>query len=228
MERFLDYGDYYESRRPDHAPHRPRPSRSVCQVLPLLGRVAGVGSIGRACAMNPSNALQSESGDLQGASQALLVAIGHINGWPRKIESALKVLETYQAYGRYRSTSEHRSAMMVSQVCGASGDCHMLRGEVDLAATWYRLSIGYRKDTGFPQAYARLVVDHHLRDHFRPALEALRERHASWLCRPWLDRACDTVVAFAWLNRCRPSWIRSQIRDRRLLPQLENLVTSEQ
>jgi hypothetical protein len=177
--------------------------------------------------MHPSDALKSESDDPRGASQAVLAAIGHVNGWPSKIELALQVIEPYQAYTRYSGTSESRSATIVSQVCGVSGDCHMLRGEVELAAAWYQLSVRYRNDTGFPQAYARLVVDHQLRDHFRPALEALRQCRATWLRRPWLERARDTVLAYAWLNRFRPSWIRSQIRDRRLLPQLESLVTNE-
>lgn len=178
--------------------------------------------------MHPSHALQSESDDTQGASRAVLAAIDHINGWPRKIESALQVLQPYQAYGRYRGISKHRSAAIVSNVCGASGVCHMSRGEIDVAAAWFQLSIQYRKDTGFPYSYARLVVDHKLRDHSRPALEALRECQAAWRSRPWLLRVRDFVLAFTWLNKCRPSWIRNYIRDKQLLSQLEGLVTSEE
>src|ERR1041385_1356957 len=103
--------------------------------------------------MHPSDALKAESDDPRGASQAVLSAIGHVNSWPRKVELALQVIEPYQAYAGYRGTSESRSATIVSQVCGVSGDCHMLRGEVELAAAWYQLSVRYRNDTGFPQAY---------------------------------------------------------------------------
>ena len=177
--------------------------------------------------MYPSDALNSESDDPRAAAQALLTAIGHISGWPRKVELALQTIAPYQAYSGYRGLSERRSANIVSMVCGVSGDCHMLQGEVALAAAWYQASVQYRKDTGFSTAYARLVVDHELRDHFRPALEALRQSRATWLRRPWLQRCRDTVLAFTWLNRFHPGWIRSQIRDRHLLPQLERLVTSE-
>jgi hypothetical protein len=157
----------------------------------------------------------------------VLAAIGLINGWPRKIDDALQLIEPYQAFGRYHGASEHCSATIVSQVCGGSGDCHMLRGETELAAAWYQLSVRYRTDTGFPQAYARLVVDHKLRDHAQPALEALRECNAAWRRRSWLLRARDFVLAFVWLNRLHPGWIRCQIRDRQLLPRLEALATSE-
>ena len=43
---------------------------------------------------------------------------------------------------------------------------------------WYQLSVRYTRDSGFPIAYADLAIQHELRDHYRPALEALRENRA--------------------------------------------------
>lgn len=176
--------------------------------------------------MHPSVALQLESDDSRGAARALLRAVDYISGWPRKPELALQAVEPYQAFGRYRSTSENRSVTIVSQVCGTTGDCHLLLGDIELAALWYQLSVRYTRSSGFPVAYARLVVAHKLHDHFRPALDALRESRTLWHSRPWWLRLRDFSLAFVWLNKCHPQWIRCQIRDRNLLAQLEELMTN--
>jgi len=174
--------------------------------------------------MNPTEALQLESHEPQKAAKAAVRAMKLLSGMPCKPDQALRSLEPYQCYGRYHGVASERSDTLVSQVCGMSGDCHMLKGEVDLAAEWYRLSVRYKTDTGFPVAYARLVLDHDLRGHFRTALDSLRLSKAAWRRQSWLSRALDTYMAFAWLNRFRPSWIRNAIRNRGLLSQLESRV----
>lgn len=104
----------------------------------------------------------------------------------------------------------------------------MLKGDAQSAASWYQLSVKFSRDSGFPVAYARLVVEHKLSDHVRTALDALRENREIWNGRPWWLRVRDIVLSFVWLNKCHPRWIRHEIRNIRLKPKLERLLTCAQ
>jgi hypothetical protein len=99
-------------------------------------------------------------------------------------------------------------------------------GEAATAADWYRRAAGHwKRGLGYPFFYADLVVQHRLTEHYRAALDCLRDEQAYWRSKSLLYRFFHSLATLWWLY---PGGWKQRLRERSLDIRLEALVRGQE
>ena len=89
------------------------------------------------------------------------------------------------------------TAQVRSLLFGLVGDCYRIDKQYEVAAHWYSHASTFYKGGGYPAFYARMVIKHSIRSHYRKAYECIgfanREpRQVSWFKQMMLYVSCFT------------------------------------
>jgi hypothetical protein len=133
----------------------------------------------------------------------------------------LAIIEPYSRFQEFDWTTPQQSRTIRSLVCALTADCYRALDEVQTAAAWYRRAGETRKGGVDPALYADMVLSHGLADHYKTALQQLRDKETEWGSKPLLVRLYYNVISLWWVF---PSAWELRLRERTFRPRLEELV----
>jgi hypothetical protein len=87
------------------------------------------------------------------------------------------------------------TAQVRSLLYGLVADCYRIAKQYDAAAVWYQLASTFYMGGGYPAFYARMVIKHSIRIHYRKAYECISfsnriPRQVSWFKQIMIYVSC--------------------------------------